>query len=165
MELPSAINPHDPVYISTDPERDMREYPTRAQIMRAPIPAVVDRAMRDQPRKEVAAAVRALLKRLGIKGVSVTTPNYSMAMGIQVRIPDRPEDWQDDLHPHRPGDHTDCWRCQLAKAARVRLELLILAAFPDLDDRSDYSTNYYDAYLSVQSARPSPSRVGRCRFA
>jgi hypothetical protein len=132
------------VYISTDPERDAREYPARHRIMTVPIPGVVDPAMRDRPDKEIAVAVRALLKQLGIKGCSVTTPRYSMAMGIEIRLPEYPSDWDKTLHPHDTLGMVDCWRCMLGRAARDRFKTLLVAAFPDCEDRSDSFNEHYD---------------------
>ena len=111
--------------------------------------------MRQETRKVWAAEVRKLLKALEIKGVSVTAPNYSMAQSIDIRLPDKPiENAQEhiDLHDQlwregRPG--IDCPACRAHQEAKKKLEVLILAAFPDLDNRSEYVSDYFDYCLSI----------------
>jgi len=108
------------------------------------------------PRKEQARLARELFKCLGLKGISVTTPNYSMAQSVQVRIP---------LELPGPNDHV----CQVTgqsydyatysempltvpckarhvrqQAARECIEQILARAFPNHGDRSDYQTDHFD---------------------
>lgn len=100
-------------------------------------------AMRHATRKAKAAVVRQLLKDLGIEDVSVTAPSYSMAQAIHISVPD-------SSHlVHGDREFRECPRCRRRHAARERIERLILAAFPDLGDRSDAMTDHFDYCLSI----------------
>ena len=139
------------VYISEDLERDARECPVAHKIMTTPIPAVVNEAMRDRPSAEVAAAVRSLLARLGIKArVWRSAPRDRITIvRILLEMPSATE----NLAAHRlhlPGDYEACWRCSLLKAAEERLEVLVVAAFPDLCNRSDYDREIYDHPVRIE---------------
>lgn len=118
-----------------------------ASIEAAEMPKVATLHMRRQPRKTWAPAVRELLKGLGIRHVSVTTPSYSMASTISIRVPGFSHD-----HDERSAAtaYRTCPRCQRRHAAVARLERLILAAFPDLNDRSDMMTDHFDYCLSIR---------------
>lgn len=137
------------------------------QIINTPSPSVVNPNLRhvDSPhrRKVWAAEIRSLFKSLKIKGVSVTTPNYSMAQGVQISLPGTIT-WisGDDhvaLHDKLDREHvndevwhgrsTYCPHCQKSQQAQEALKRIILAAFPDLDDRSDYVTDYSDYCFSI----------------
>jgi hypothetical protein len=133
-------------YVSADPARDAREHPTYHAILTAPIPPVVDPEMRDRDRKEIAAAVRALLKSLGVKKVSVTTPMYSMASRIRITLPEAHPPFGYGPEAGHPRNFSDCPACVMYRAARERIGALILAAFPDLGDlRSDEEIgSHYD---------------------
>ena len=128
-ECGSTFCPDDPLY----------------QVLIAPMPAVLGH-IRHEARKEIAAQVRKLLRSVGVKGISVTAPNYSMAQTIDIRLPE-------DEHPNpsAPEAHTtrDCPRCQRRQVTSRKLEALILAAYPDLDSRNDTSTDYFDYRLSI----------------
>ena len=110
--------------------------------------------IRHQSRKEWAIAVRRLLKELNIKGVSVTTLVYSMAQTIDITLPTienansiEHQKVHDDLW--RAGKlGFDCPSCKERQDAKNRLEDIILTAFPDLDNRSDSRTDYFDYCLS-----------------
>lgn len=109
----------------------------------AEVPEVVDRDLRGKYMKERSAAIRALFKKLGIVGVSVTSPNYSMATATDVLAP------RDD-HSHSYGvEFADCLVCRRNGKARKMLRAIILAAFPDLDDRSDGRSDHYDFKFSI----------------
>ena len=86
---------------------------------------------------EPAKRARALFRQHGIKGLSVTTPNYSMAHSIDVNVPDI---------PHEPERHDceQCPDCLAYRKATIQVGALILAAFPDLADRSDSQSDYFD---------------------
>lgn len=117
---------------------------TLASIEAAKTPEVVDPNMRDNTRKEWTKAVRSLYKTLGVKGVSVTAPNYSMASSIHINIS------AGDGHEHTGGvEYTNCLICKRYGKAKAKLEALVLAAFPDLDDRSDSTTDYFNFCLMV----------------
>ena len=115
--------------------------------------------VRQLERKEIAAKVRGLLKSLGIKGMSVTAPSYSMAQTIHISFPRCGRNEHEPVHfrleaeerakggPYR-GMALVCPFCRVEREARDRLETLILAAFPDLDDRSDLQSDYFDYILS-----------------
>lgn len=123
-------------------------------ILNTKLPAVHNSHLRQASRKEWAQAVRKLFKELGLTGISVTTPSYSMASSIQISLPsvensnsDEHVKLHDDLwREGRPG--TDCPKCKERQQAREHLENVILTAFPDLDNRSDITTDYFDYCLS-----------------
>jgi hypothetical protein len=115
-----------------------------ARILATPPPPVVDPAARRLPRKERSALIRALFRRLGIKGVSVTTPSYSMAQSVDIAIPDAVEHDHDNGH-----ERTTCPHCMERFAAERHIERIILAAFPDLADRSDSMSDHFDYCLSI----------------
>ena len=102
--------------------------------------------IRREARKEIAKRIRKLLKDLGIKGVSVTAPNYSMAQSVDVQLPSA----EGIAHNHHiSGRIDDCAICAIKREAQEGIEKVILAAYPDLDNRSDYSTDYFDYKLSI----------------
>ena len=129
---------------------------TLAAILATPLPAF--RAnIRRQTRKEWAVAVRKLLKDIGVKGVSVTTPSYSMAQSIHITLPpalDNPnsiehQEFHNELWKNnRPG--TDCPHCGQRWNARNHIEAIILAAFPDLNNRSEAREDHFDYCLSIE---------------
>jgi DNA polymerase III sliding clamp (beta) subunit (PCNA family) len=114
-------------------------------ILRADLPPVRNPDLRKERRTVWAKAIRRLLADLGIKGVSITTPHYSMAHSIDVKLP------AGTPHDRGAADHEyrDCPMCQERNRAQDRITQIILAAFPDLDDRSDSMTDYFDFCLSV----------------
>jgi hypothetical protein len=137
--------------------------PALCSVLEAPIPQVRNRQLRSQPRKIWAIQIRQLFKDLGIKGVSVTVPNYSMAQVVNIRLPsvsfndeheaqhlviDSAYRAQADPTPWM-GFAYYCPICQEQQAAHKHIKEIVLAAFPDLDDRSDPITDYFDACLSV----------------
>lgn len=102
----------------------------------------LDRSIR---RKEQAALARQLLKQLGIKGVSVTAPNYSMAQSVDVSLPKR-----DDYVFDKCGFVVEGDAARLANNdADSRVRSLLLAAFPRHDDRSETQSDYFDFKWSV----------------
>lgn len=98
-------------------------------------------------RKQTAALARKVFKLHGIKGISVTAPNYSMAQSVHIRLPKRDDytvtceygriDWAND-----PAAQANC-------AAERKLESILAAAFPNHDDRSDTQSDYFDYKWSV----------------
>ena len=137
--------------------------PKYQQIIDTPLPAV--RAnIRDLTRKEWAHEVKGLLKSLGLGWISVTAPSYSMASSISVRFHTPQAEWDGSQHQARHekideqqrecmewfGYGTYCPWCKQEWAAHHKLEEIILAAFPDLNDRSDTQSDYFDFCLSIQ---------------
>jgi hypothetical protein len=122
---------------------------TIAQILAAPFPPRSLHPMRHAGRKAQAAAVRKLLHGLGIKGVSVTAPSYANASAIHIRIPDDEHVDGTDPRGYRDHEYRTCPRCQRRHVATLRLTSLILAAYPDLDNRSDSQRDHFDYVLSV----------------
>lgn len=133
------------------------------QIINTPVPAAINSQLRREPRKAIAAEIRKLLKSLNIKGVSVRTPNYSMASGVDISLPGTSLFVSEDDHlalhhtidiEHRADLHwcglvQYCPHCQKSKQAKDALENIILGAFPDLDNRSDTQSDYFDYILSI----------------
>jgi len=109
----------------------------------APVPLVRDPAMRSKGRKEWADAVRALFKDLGIPHVSVTRPSYSMACSIDIRLPSTSHGY------HGSAEYRECPRCVRRRRGEERVERLILAAYPDLNNRSDPMVDHFDYCLMV----------------
>lgn len=129
-----------------------KRYMTEAMehILAVPLPGLVRADMRQHPRKERAAAIRALFKRLGIKGVSVTAPNYAHAKTVNVDIK-RLEDQPTQRVGNASVPHKKCREAEIDVARK--LEAIILSAFPDLDDRSDPQSDYYDYCISIHMTR------------
>ncbi len=110
------------------------------------------------PRKEQAALARKLFKSLGLAGISVTTPNYSMAHVVEVRLP-RAEYHDRQKWPHNHEaccnsgmGHNEATRCPCCRdhaAAELKIEEILARAFPNHDDRSDSMTDYFDNCWSV----------------
>lgn len=117
-----------------------------ATIEAAPMPTTPRIGTRHDGMVKRAAAVRALLKVLGIRGVSVTAPSYSMACSVHVRLPNFRHEHDERHFGQR---YRDCTRCQRRHAATERLARLILTAFPDWDDRSDSQADHFDYVVSV----------------
>jgi hypothetical protein len=112
------------------------------------------------PRKEQATMARKLFKQLGLKGISVTTPNYSMAHVVDIRMPRLPAELHDRTRwPHTHGDccrdpngHSEATRCpQCAAEAKANgaIEEILSRAFPRHDDRSDIQTDHFDDCWSI----------------
>lgn len=112
-----------------------------------------DRCIR---RKEQARLARELFKRLGLKGISVTAPNYSMASSVHVRLPNGAapdwrgfEQYEQATYSQMP-DNVPAKQQMLAKhGAALALEKILDAAFPAHVDRSDYQSDYFDYRWSV----------------
>ena len=138
----------------------MTHSPALQSIFDAPIPAVRNGYLRHEERKVWAKEVRWLLRNLKITGVSVTTPSYSQASTIHIRIPSTGYD-ADHEAIHAKIDEqqreSQSWLgyghfCPLCKEhweAHQRIQQIILAAFPDLNDRSDSQSDNFDDCLSV----------------
>lgn len=110
-------------------------------------------------RKEQAALARKLFKSLGVKGLSITTPNYSMAQSVDVTVP-RIEttaedfrfggvDYQNETYADMPEGvpakqkHLAHWK------AIEKVQEILARAFPQHDDRSESISDYFDFCWSV----------------
>lgn len=103
--------------------------------------------------KDFAQQLRELLRSLGINSrmVSVTAPNYSMAVAIDVKVPQiaaemtykerealSPEEYAKSEQKHIQQEE---YRYKATKHMRD----IILKAFPGCDDRSDVMIDYFDS--------------------
>lgn len=108
------------------------------------------------PRKQQAALARQLFKAIGLRGISVTTPNYSMAQVVNVRIPEEPhpgwagyEQYENATYSDMPDDVPARRWSARHYAAEQKVKEILLRAFPAHDDRSDSMTDYYDYCWSI----------------
>ena len=120
---------------------------TYDQLLTTKLPGIVTVGLRKATRKERAKAVRNLFKSLGIKGISVTAPNYSMAQSIDITIPH--DSCDNAIHDDPSKSFRDCAECNRRWQAKERIEPIILAAYPDLDNRSDSQSDHFDYCLSI----------------
>lgn len=119
------------------------------QLAVAVLPETETDAPRNMPRKEFAKLVRAFFKEIGLTGVSVTTPNYSMAMGIDIRIPAR-EDYK--RKPDGSYDWLnleDCPASQSNGAAEKLLAKFMNRHFPNHGNYSDGQIDHFDFRWSI----------------
>lgn len=100
---------------------------------------------RNIERKEQAKLARELFSKLGIKGISVTAPSYSMASSVHVSFPRR-----NDYSAAPMEDLLNDPAHQANNAAHDRIEAILLAAFPNSDDRSDTQSDHFDFRWSIQ---------------
>lgn len=105
---------------------------------------------RSAPRKAQAHALRSLLKDLGLRDISVTVPTYSMASGVQVRLPKleyTPAQILDHELARTPEEEQSSELARLRarhQAIREHFVALLDRAFPNHRNRSDYGTDYFD---------------------
>ncbi len=120
----------------------IRLHEALAKVDTAKIPvSILDRSI---PRKELAKSARSLFKKLGLDGISVTAPSYSMASSVHISVPVRRD--------VRIVDDTYDRTCPayIANAqAREKLEKILAVAFPNHNDRSDYQTDYFDSKWTI----------------
>jgi hypothetical protein len=100
---------------------------------------------RSCPRKELAAAARKLFKSLGLKGISVTAPNYSMAQSVDVSLPKREDYVFDQFRMVIEGDEARAAN----NAAHDKIALILYTAFPSHRDRSDTQSDHFDYRWSI----------------
>ena len=112
-------------------------------IARAEAVAVKPQQIRSLYLRDRSAKIRGLLKTLGISGVSVVSPRYSMATSTVITLPGIE-------HEHSYMYVYQCPVCSQRDEASKAVERIILRAFPDLDDRSDIQTDYFDFVFSVR---------------
>jgi len=138
----------------------MKQNQTIKAILETPLPTVHNAQLRRQDRKTWAVEVRRLLKELHIAGVSVTAPNYSQASTIHIQIPSTGFDAEHEAIHNKIDEeqrNSSSWLgygqyCSICKEhwqAHQKIEQIILAAFPDLNDRSDLQSDYFDDCLSI----------------
>lgn len=96
-------------------------------------------------RREQARLCRELFKRLGLKGASITTPSYSMASTVDIALPKR----RDVRLTEEGSFDRDCPAVQANRATEDKVKAILAHAFPNHDDRSDSSTDYFDARWSI----------------
>ena len=111
-------------------------------------------------RKNQAAMARQLFKTLGIKGVSVTAENYSMASTVSIRMPEKETTGADfvlDGVNYRGQSWSDMPSDVPAKIINSRryraqglLGSILSIAFPNCDDRSDSQSDYFDSCWSYR---------------
>jgi hypothetical protein len=99
----------------------------------APLPTT-SMATRDRPLKERSALIRGLLRQAGVKGVKVTSADGAFCdlTDITITVDFRPESRERIL------------------AVRKKTEAMVLAAFPDLGDRSDARSDCFDSKFAVK---------------
>lgn len=100
-------------------------------------------------RKNTAKLARDLFKRLGLKGISVTAPDYSMASTVDVQIPYRRDYARPTKEQERDSSacywlRKECPVHQANEAAEKKIGEILAIAFPNHDDRSDSQTDYFD---------------------
>lgn len=111
----------------------------------ATVPAVcTDRRI---PRKQQAALARKLLRSLGVAGISVTTPTYSMAQSVEVCVPRRGD--YTVRHPDGGVDWQHDPAARANNAAVAKVEAILAKAFPNHDNRSDGMTDHFDYKWSM----------------
>ena len=110
---------------------------------------------RSASRKVQALTARALFRQLGLKGISVTAPNYSMAQAVHIHLPNTeysPEERAEWNRCSSDSERRDTPYGRLRtreNAAEHKLEAILAKAFPNHLDRSDIMTDYFDFCWSV----------------
>lgn len=100
-------------------------------------------------RKELAKLTRQLFSRLGLRGISVRAPNYSMAQSIDITLPGRR-----DFVTDQWGMAVDWANDPAAMANREaerKVHAIMARAFPNHDNRSDSQTDYFDYKYSIDT--------------
>lgn len=136
--------------LDEQPETNAEAYAFHAAIAKVDMAGVkVVCTDRLHDRKEVAKLVRKLFKSLGLPHVSVTTPRYSMASGVDVLMPAR----SDYTHRHPDGsvDFPSDPAAQDNQNAEDVIASILAIAFPNHDDRSDSMTDYFDSRWHITS--------------
>lgn len=75
--------------------------------------------------------------------IQVLAPRYSMAHSVNVNVPGSIN------HGHDATDRVECAICRRHGAVLRRVQWLILQAFPELNDRSDTQSDYFDFVFMV----------------
>jgi hypothetical protein len=114
------------------------------------------------PRKEQAKLARELFKKLGLKGASITAPNYSMASTVDIDLP-RLQIHVATMWPHSESTHyhecgaavrecDKCPACVQNHKSHDKVKEILARAFPNHDDRSDRMVDYYDYCWSISTS-------------
>jgi hypothetical protein len=133
------------------------------QIIDTPIPAFIAN-IRHEPRKVWAKQIKLLLRSLGLGFVSVTSPHGCSTVSVRFHDPQEYEHWEGSEHEKKHAEIDEqqrgarqwlgyghyCPWCQQRWGAHQRLEAIILAAYPDLNDHSDLQSDYFDFCFSVE---------------
>jgi hypothetical protein len=132
-------------------------YARLAAIDPAAVPVVC--TDRHVARKYQATLARELFKALGLKGISVTTPNYSMAHVVDVSIPSLPHlpgdylydgrNYENDSYSDMPAAVPARAKSLARHAASLKVGEILAYAFPNHDDRSDSQSDYFDSCWSI----------------
>jgi hypothetical protein len=124
---------------------DTVDLATLERIPTIPLPAVRGQIRHSRP-VEQAALIRRLVKDLGIRNVSVTSKNYC----VRINLPQAVE-YNDPAHQAAHDElwkagrgGTDCPLCDKRYKAHQAMHRIVLAAFPDMDDRSETRSDYFD---------------------
>lgn len=112
---------------------------------------------------ELSAAVRGLLKELGIQGVTVTTERRVYNGATQLRVPARCDA---DTYMALTNGTRVYWHPSAARNRRAedRLDSILARAFPNHDDRSESQSDYFNYCYStsqkwVGDYRPKPKKL------
>ena len=110
-------------------------------------------------RKNQAALARQLFKSLGLKGISVRTPSYSMASVVEVSLPTLERaaddylmdgrDWKFESWSDMPIDLPARVKNAARYEAEKKVGAILAIAFPNHDDRSDSQSDYFDNCWSI----------------
>lgn len=100
-------------------------------------------------RKAQAKLARQLFAKLGLKKISVTAPNYSMAQSVDVSLPTRRDYGYDENEMDLDVRRADPARKSNFQATE-RIQSILLAAFPNHEDRSDVQSDHFDYCWSVR---------------
>lgn len=102
-------------------------------------------------RKQAAVHARALFTMLGLRGISVTTPNYSMASTVHIGIPKRRDLGESEICPHSGQSigHRNDPAHQANNAADQKIRDILQKAFPGTEDRSDTQSDHFDYLWSL----------------
>jgi hypothetical protein len=140
----------------TPPTLQLQLHPTLLLIETANLDAVqVFLLDRSAPRKVRAAAARALFKQMGLKGISVTAPNYSMAQAVHIHLPNTEvprelyAEWDLACRTDTGADTAYGQIRRREYAAEQKLEAILAKAFPNHLDRSDIHCDHFDYCWSV----------------
>lgn len=107
------------------------------------------------PRKQQAVAARTLFRQLGLKGISVTVPVYSMACSVHVRIPKVPtnsemhQEWEQLWLQGKQGESVMAKVREREHKAELKLMEILNRAFPNHVDRSDAQSDHFDYRWSI----------------
>ncbi len=91
--------------------------------------------------KERAKLARQLFGQLGLKGISVMVATGAWCTWVVIHIPKMQHD--PDLHKQRKHRGV-CPACVYLEKTRLKLEEILLRAFPRELDRSDMMSDYFD---------------------